>query len=735
MPSPKLTPQSPVDSWPRRAFLVGGLAPFVIPARPSASRPNIVLVMADDQGWGDTGYHGHRILKTPCLDEMARQGVRFNRFYSGAPVCSPTRGSCLTGRHPFRYGIFFANAGRPGQPSEYALPDREVTLAEVLGPLGYRTGHFGKWHLGDFEGPKKASPSDAGFQEWFSTVRKVPTVDPPPSEYWENGRPVTERLSGDDSRIIMDRALPFIQRSAAGQQPFLAVIWFHTPHVPVLATAEDRARYAGHAEMQQHYWGALSAMDKQVGRLRAELRRLGVAGNTMLWYASDNGPEGDQESVDWPGTAGPLRGRKTSLFEGGVRVPGILEWPKRFPKPRALDAVSSTSDYFPTILDALGIQPIDRRPLDGVSLLPLLEDRVKERPAPLAFETSRITRGSPRLALIENRYKLLTNLDASGDLLFDIVSDPQEKVNLASQLPAETQRMRRTLAEWRESCRRSLAGAEPVFVPDVTYQSVNGRELKLDLALPAEGKTAAPVVVCLHGGGWSMGDKKSFHKIIRDFAAEGFAAATVQYRLAPGSKYPAQVEDVRAAIRFLRANVSRWRLDPSRVAIMGASAGAHLALLAGYTPHRKKEAVQAVIDVSGPTDLRSWRMQPKAEENLRTTVGKTNDTLLSDFLGTSDRAAPILWEASPLAHVRPGLPPTLIFQYEDDQAVPTDQAAALDRALSKAGVEHELVWIAGRGHALVPSGVERIVRETLRFLKRLTTPAAGATPEAGRSRA
>ncbi len=708
-----------MKSCPRRGFLLGGLAPMINLARPGAPRPNIILTMADDQGWGDTGYNGHRILKTPCLDEMSRAGVRFDRFYSGAPVCSPTRGSCLTGRHPYRYGIFFANAGGPGQASDYALPDREITLAEVLAPMGYRTGHFGKWHLGDFEGPKKASPSDAGFHEWFSTVRKVPTVDPPSSEYWENGHPVTEHLSGDDSRIIMDRALRFIGRAAAGKRPFLAVIWFHSPHVPVLATAEDRARYAAYSEKQQHYWGAISAMDRQVGRLRAELRRMGLARDTMLWYASDNGPEGDQESPDWPGTAGPFRGRKTSLFEGGVRVPGILEWPARFPKPRVVKAACSTSDYFPTILDALGLRPRDDRPMDGESLLPLIEGRAKERRSPLAFETTRITRGSPRLALIENRYKLLTNLDGAGDLLFDLQADPQERVNLASRLPVEAARMRRVLTEWRESCRRSLAGAEPFVLSDVTYREIAGRELKLDVALPAEGSNGAPAVVCLHGGGWSMGDKKSFHKIIRDFAAEGFAAAAVQYRLAPADKHPAQIEDVWAAIRFLRANAGRWRLDPSRIAIMGASAGGHLALLASYTPHGKEDAVQAVIDVSGPTDLRNWRMQPKAEDNLRNATGKTTGTLLADFLGTSDRTAPVLREASPAAHVKPGLPATLIFQWQDDQAVPADQAEALARALSKAGVRNELVWIPGRGHALNPSGVERIVRESLRFLRSL----------------
>jgi len=705
-----------MKDWPRRDFLFSAAAPSLMTGRRVPPRPNIVLLMADDQGWGDAGYHGHKILRTPRLDEMAQHGVRFERFYAGAPVCSPTRGSCLTGRHPFRYGIFFANAGQAGQRSEYALPSREVTLAEILGPLGYRTGHFGKWHLGDFEGPMKSSPSDAGFQEWFSTVRKVPTLDPPPAEYWENGRPVSEALRGDDSRIIMNRALRFIERAAMARQPFLAVIWFHAPHAPFLAAAEDRAPYAVYGETQQHYWGALSALDRQVGRLRARLRSLGVAGNTMLWYASDNGPEGDRESPEWPGSAGPFRGRKASLFEGGIRVPGILEWPDRYSKPRVIQAACSTSDYFPTILDALGLGPVDRRPLDGESLLPLLDGRVEERRFPLAFETSRITRGSPRLALIENRYKLLTILDGGQDLLFDMTADPHETVNLASRLPSEIARMRGILAAWRESCQRSWAGGQGFFLAGLTYQQIAERELKLDLALPPEGGPDAPVVVCLHGGGWSMGHRRSFHRVIRQFAAHGLAAAAVEYRLAPADKYPAQVEDVRSAIRFLRMNAARWRLDASRVAVMGASAGAHLALLAAYAPHRAEEAVQAVIDISGPTDLRCWKMQPEAERNLETTTGKTTAKLLEDFLGSAARGDAKLWEASPLAYVRPGAPATLIFQYEDDRAVPADQAEALARELSASGVRYELIRLQGRGHALSPNSVQRIMQETLRFL-------------------
>ncbi len=450
-----------MTSFTRRQWISGAFA-SALPASLSvaARRPNIVLVMADDQGWGDTGYNGHPTLQTPHLDNMARSGVRFDRFYSGAPVCSPTRGSCLTGRHPFRYGVFFANAGREGQPSEYALPHQEVTIADVVRPLGYRTGHFGKWHLGDFDGPKRSSPSDNGFSEWFSTVRKVPTVDPPPGEYWENGKPVTEALRGDDSRIIMDRALPFIERSVKGKDPFLAVVWLHTPHLPVVATPEHRAKYREFKESQQHYWGAITAMDEQVGRLRSELRRLGVAGNTMLWYASDNGPEGDQEDADWPGTARPFRGRKASLFEGGIRVPGVLEWPDVIRRPGVVKSMASTSDYFPTIVDALGLPAPHRRPLDGISLLATLRDGEHAGARALAFETTKVTRGSPRLALIENRYKLLTNLDSSEDLLWDLLADPSETRNLASQLPAETRRMRGILTAWRESCRQSNAGAD-----------------------------------------------------------------------------------------------------------------------------------------------------------------------------------------------------------------------------------------------------------------------------------
>jgi arylsulfatase A-like enzyme len=420
-------------------------------------RPNIILAMADDQGWGDTSYNGHEVLKTPNLDAMARAGIRFERFYAGAPVCSPTRGSCLTGRHPFRYGIFFANADTGADdPSKYILPDRERTIAEYLKPLGYSCGHFGKWHLGDFAGPSRSSPLDNGFDEFFSTTRKVATIDP--DGYWTKEGRIQGALPGDDSELLMSRALDFIRRSTQRGQPFLAVIWFHAPHVPFKALPRHRAPYTSHPEAKQHYWGSIAAVDEQMGRLRATLDELGIRQDTMLWYASDNGPEGDRQSDASPGSAGPWRGRKRSLFEGGVRAPGLLEWPRRFPKPLVFRAAASTNDYLPTVLTALGLPLAKDSELDGINLLPLLDKRAVNRDAPIAFETIGDTRGSPKLALIEDRFKLLSNLSEEGDMLFDLVNDPGEATNVASKFPDIRARMRDALSRWHQSCNRSRKG-------------------------------------------------------------------------------------------------------------------------------------------------------------------------------------------------------------------------------------------------------------------------------------
>ena len=445
----------------------------IAPAAVAGQKPNVILCMADDQGWGDTGYNGNPVVKTPNLDEMARTGIRFDRFYSGAPVCSPTRGSVLTGRHPYRYGIPFANTG-------HMLPE-EITLAEALKTQGYTTGHFGKWHLGTLTTTMKDSnrgkPGDAthfsppaqnGFDVAFSTEAKVPTWDPmkkpgtdqPYGTHYFNtdGSVETENLEGDDSRIIMDRAVPFIREAAARSQPFLAVIWFHTPHLPVVAGPEYAKMYEGVEGAHPDYHGCITAMDDQVGRLRKELDALGVAENTMLWFCADNGPEGNDSA---PGSAGPFRGRKRSLFEGGVRVPGILVWPAKVTKPRVVDMPCSTLDYFPTVLDVLGFQMKGQpKPVDGISLLPMIEGTMTERPRPIGFQSS------GQVSLVDSRYKLIKSgggkkKGQNGDfMLFDLIEDPSETTDLAAEKPETVEAMKETLQAWQESCKASAAGED-----------------------------------------------------------------------------------------------------------------------------------------------------------------------------------------------------------------------------------------------------------------------------------
>ena len=468
-----------------------GLFPQTLRRADAASgptKPNIILCMTDDQGWGDTGYNGRKELKTPALDAMATQGIRFDRWYAGAPVCSPTRGSCITGRHPYRYGIFFANTGH--------MKKEEITLAEALKGQGYATGMFGKWHLGTLTrktkdanrgGPKGVAhyspPWDNGFDVCFATESKTPTWDPmkkPGSDqpygtyYWDGPEhQVTENLEGDDSRVIMDRAIPFIRASAKAGKPFLAVIWFHTPHLPVLAGGKYREMYKDSKGVD--YLGCITAMDDQLARLRAELKKCGASDNTMLWFSSDNGPEGKKFNGA-NGSAGPLRGRKRSLYEGGIRVPGLLVWPGKIAKPRVVKMPCSTLDYFPTVMDAVGFKMKGQvTPIDGVSLMPLIEGKMTQRPSPIGFQSS------GKVALIDNRYKLYGRSGGSGKKkrrrkadaaklrpasssgqfeLYDLIKDPGEKKNIASEHPDVVKAMSEQLLKWRASCKASNERAD-----------------------------------------------------------------------------------------------------------------------------------------------------------------------------------------------------------------------------------------------------------------------------------
>ncbi len=434
-------------------------------AADSPRRPNVVLVMADDQGWGDTGYNGHPELKTPNLDDLAKSGLRFNRFYTGHFNCSPTRATVMTGRHPDRMGTF-----SPGSP----IRAQELTVAKVLQSAGYATGHFGKWHLNGKNGDKNTteipgrailaddslSPGKMGFDEWVSADNFF-DLDP---VLGRNGVP--EKFHGDSSDVTTDEALKFIRKQAAAGKPFLSVVWFGSPHVPHLALPADKAAYSALSEKEQNYFGEITAVDRSVGRLRAALRELKVTDHTIFWYCSDNGGH------EGPKSTGNLRGEKGTLWEGGLRVPGIVEWPARIAKPFISETPCSTLDIYPTVLEATGAVAQNQiQPLDGLSLIPLFERKTESRAKPIPF-WNHAGKQPGHAAWLDWPYKLHTNPvagrgkkgakdgEAMPTLLYDVSKDPKETTDLAAQQPERVAKMTAALEAWQASVEKSLTGAD-----------------------------------------------------------------------------------------------------------------------------------------------------------------------------------------------------------------------------------------------------------------------------------
>jgi len=431
--------------------------------------------MTDDQGWGDVGFNGNKDIITPHLDDLCARGTRLYHFFSGCPVCSPTRGTVTTGRHYFRYGIWSANTGR--------LPREEYTVAQGLKDVGYTCGHFGKWHLGsphpDYRGkggggePKRlARPEWFGYDKHFVTHHAVKTWDPygpdgsgidtSDNPYWEDGRRVTDRLTGDDTRIIMDKVIPFVEKAAREDKPFLAVIWTHAPHGPLEAGPAYQKMYEkkGLDRKKITYYGVISALDEQVGRLDAKLKELKIWDNTMFWYCSDNGPAHHVRDGGY-GSTGGMRGKKAHLFNGGVCVPAFVVWPGKVPAGRTVKTPLSTLDYLPTIFAATGAAMPDDRPLDGQNVWDIVTGERDKRTRAIPFRFA--DNNAPGLSLLKGSYRYYTNFDTDdprGDMLYDFFEDRGEEKNLIDAMPELAAEMRREAMEFLASCRKSYEGRD-----------------------------------------------------------------------------------------------------------------------------------------------------------------------------------------------------------------------------------------------------------------------------------
>jgi N-acetylgalactosamine-6-sulfatase len=452
-----------------------------------ATRPNIVFIFADDWGWGDLSAHGHPWLKTPHLDRLAREGTDFHQFNVLNPVCSPSRAAALTGMFPSRFGIH-QHFATPAQNLARHMPDwldpRAPSLPRFLQQAGYRTGHFGKWHLTNRNTHGAPAPTAYGFDEYAVF----------------NGGAET---ASADLHATPDNAVKFIH--AHKDRPFFVNVWLHESHLPHVPTAASLARWSHLDEQKRVYAAVITDGDNAVGRVLDALEAAGVAQNTIVLFSSDNGPEStapatQRESRDADakaagyggyysvGSSGGLRGEKRSLFEGGVRVPFLVRWPGRTPAGARNDTTAFTAvDLLPTLCAAAGVTlPADYRG-DGENLLAALQGQPVRRTRPIHWEwTGKSAEPDwwPRLAVRDGDWKLLLDADGRRTALHRLTTDRAEAVDVAAQHPEVVARLRQLALAWKASLPTTV---DPACI------SVADRQAAASGTVPAAPAKAAPI--------------------------------------------------------------------------------------------------------------------------------------------------------------------------------------------------------------------------------------------------
>ena len=428
------------------------------------ARPNFVVFLTDDQGYGDLSCMGATDFRTPHLDALAASGARFTDWYSNSPVCSPSRASLLTGRYPGNAGVRAILAGH--RTASGLLPE-VPTLATALKSVGYRTAMFGKWHLGLAPGSR---PHEHGFDEWFGFMagcvdyyshifywgmnRGGPGNDPThdlwemDKEVYRNGEYLTD--------LVTEKAVDYVRRAAGRDEPFLLYVPYNAPHYPMHAPAKYIDRFPHLPPDRRIMAAMLSAVDDGVGAVVAELERQGVRDNTCVFFMSDNGPS--RETRNWfdgrrdpyyGGTAGTLKGHKFSLYEGGIRSPGIFSWPARIPAGQVIREPAVAMDIFPTFLNAAEGVPADYE-LDGEDILPMLTDGADTPHEAIFWEMAKQTavrRGPWKLVL---RGQLVEGAPPTDDVhLANLEDDMGEQRNLKDEQPELCAELTAAAEQWR----------------------------------------------------------------------------------------------------------------------------------------------------------------------------------------------------------------------------------------------------------------------------------------------
>jgi arylsulfatase A-like enzyme len=435
------------------ASLAWSACSFAGDSSSKAKRPNVVFIFADDLGWADLGCYGNRQIKTPNLDKLAQQGMLFTQFYVNGSVCSPSRTSIMTSHFPARHcvhGHFAAHKQNEARGMPDWLDPKVHILTRLLQQAGYVTGHFGKWHLGSGDGAP--DPTEYGIDECCTIVSNGPQLESRNDPYfWAKS-----------TTQIVDKTIEFIEKNK--DKPFYVNVWTLLTHATLHPTDEQMKPYEKYAPrgvpykgVKQIYYASVSDLDQQIGRLIRKIDELGLADNTLIAFSSDNGPEDldiGNAVHSGIGSTGPFRGRKRSLYEGGIRMPFIVRWPGHTPAGRIDDStVIAGVDWLVTVCSLADVKlPGDLEP-DGEDMSQVIQGQPKRRTKPLMWEWrfrifGDMVNKSPMLAIRDGNWKLLMNPDGKRVDLYDIPMDPTELDNVAVQHPDVVRRLSAKLLHW-----------------------------------------------------------------------------------------------------------------------------------------------------------------------------------------------------------------------------------------------------------------------------------------------